>query len=241
MDFFTNIWKNIESLKNLSGYLNWFSISLIFFGGFLQIAKHIVDRREKNLSELLQLEKDSIKSIQEVELKNKVDNLKGELGDKLKEVDELKEKAKFTNPYEQPIHSGSSTVEVVIQSDKEINTNFMDQGGYIAFGVKGKPIMVMASTSCIGVTTGKNQVTYRGVFNLDAADVAIGKIINTLKETEFVQIGFKPMPEQSLILDGKAICTINGIVRFEMKIPQQTMAKDFMIISNLKEVFNSFK
>lgn len=241
MEFFINFWKNIEGLKSLSSYLNWFSIILIILGGFLLAAKHIVDRREKTLSDNLQIQKDSLRTMKETELQTKIEDFETDIEEKQEEIEELKETAKFTDPYKQPIRSGSSTIEVTIESSEQINTTFMDRGGYIAFGSKGNAIMVMSSNTSTGITSGKNQVTYKGVFNLDASDVAIGKIVNSLKHTEFVQISFAKMPEQSIVLGGKAICTINGIVRFEMDIQPQKISKDFIIINKLKETFKSFK
>jgi len=47
---------------------------------------------------------------------------------------------------------------------------------------------------------------------MDVADRAVGKQVYSLKEAEYVQINFLPMPKESKILDGKAICTFNSIV-----------------------------
>ena len=241
MELFNNIWNNIGGLKSLSSFLQWISIVLIFIGGFLQITKQIIDRREKSLSEKVQADRDSQKLIQEEQLKEKVGNLEGDLDTKLKEINDLKEKAKFTNPYEQPIHSGSSKVVVTIESSENINAHFMDRGAYIAFGKNRDAILTMNSIDSFGISNGNNTVTYTANLNLDANDISIGKLVKSLKETEFIQIGFGKMPENSKVIGGNAVCTINGIVRFEIKIPSQNLIKDFMISRDLSGTFKDFK
>ena len=241
MEIFNNIWNNISGLKSLSSLLQWISIVLIFFGGFLQITKQIIDRREKTLSEKVQLEKEGQKKIQEEQLKEKVGNLEGDLDTKLKEINDLKEKAKYTNPFEQPIHSGSSKIVVTIESKEDINYHFMDSGAYIAFGKRSEALMTMNSMDSFGISNGNNTVTYTANLNLDANDVSIGKTVRSLKETEFVQIGFTKMPENSKVIGGNVVCTINGIVRFEIKITSQKMLKDFILTRSLADTFKEFK
>ena len=241
MEFFTNIWKNIGSLHSLSGFLQWFSIILIFIGGFSQIAKQVVDRREKYLSDKITTEKESLHSNQELVLKQKVTNLENDLGTKLKVIEKLKEEAKYTDPYAQPIHSGSAKVVVTIQTSENIDSHFMDRGAYVAFGKGGQAIMVMNSIDSFGKSNGNNTATYNANVMLDANDVSIGKIVKTLKETEFVQLSFSSFPAKSIVLGGSVICTINGIVRLEVKIPPQQMSKDFIIANDLKGVFKDFK
>jgi hypothetical protein len=51
------MWDSITELKQLSSFLQWLSIALVFFSGFLQVGKYIVDKRERNLSAIEQAEK----------------------------------------------------------------------------------------------------------------------------------------------------------------------------------------
>jgi hypothetical protein len=48
------MWNDAETLRTVSFFLQWISIALIFFGGFLQVGKVVVDRREKVISSVLQ-------------------------------------------------------------------------------------------------------------------------------------------------------------------------------------------
>ncbi|MEK7247271.1 MAG: hypothetical protein AAB092_02245, partial [Chloroflexota bacterium] len=73
------------------------SIGLVFLGGFFQVGRFLVDRRERHLSALAQ----------EARL----------------------------NPNRQPIQTGTATVEVLIESDDQLNNHYADRGGYLAFVV----------------------------------------------------------------------------------------------------------
>jgi hypothetical protein len=48
MDLIARFWSDIGTLKLVSAWLQWISISLVFVSGFLQVGK-FVDRQEKVL------------------------------------------------------------------------------------------------------------------------------------------------------------------------------------------------
>src|SRR6266498_5148419 len=50
----TDFWDNVETLRRLSNVLQWLAITLIFLGGFISVAKYLVDRREKAIAKLEQ-------------------------------------------------------------------------------------------------------------------------------------------------------------------------------------------
>ncbi len=47
---FFNFWNNIDSLKTLSTYFQWISITLVFLSGFLAIGKHVIEKKGKDLA-----------------------------------------------------------------------------------------------------------------------------------------------------------------------------------------------
>jgi len=241
MEYFNNLWNNVSSLKAISSFLQWFSIILIFIGGFLQITKQVIDRKEKQLVEKIQGEKEKQRLLEENTLKTEVNSLKDDLGNKVIEIDKLKEKAKYTNPYEQPIHSGTSKIIINIKSTENINAHFMDRGAILAFGKDRKPILIMSSIDSFGNTVGSNVVVYSANLNLDANDVSIGKLVKTLKEAQLIQLQFACIPNDSQVLSGNAICTINGIVRFEISIPSQKVTNNVIISTDLSNSFKDFK
>lgn len=146
----------------------------------------------------------------------------------------LLEKFDALIPSRQSIKTGSATVEVRIKSSDQVNSHFMDRGGYIALGSNGKAFLIMGAGDCFGRQLGDGSVRYRGVFALDAAARAIGQSLAMLKEADAAEVRFFPMPEKSIVLDGKAICTFNSAVRIEFAIPAQTMGADFVVIPSVK-------
>jgi cell division protein FtsB len=140
----------------------------------------------------------------------------------------LLQKLEMFVPTEQPIKTGSATVEVRIKSDDQVNSHFMDKGGYVAFGKGGTAFLVMGAGDCYGRQLGDGSILYRGVFALDATASVIGKSLSVLRETEGVQARFFPMAEKSTVLGGRAICTFNNAVRVEFTIPAQTMNSNFV-------------
>lgn len=147
----------------------------------------------------------------------------------------LLEKFDAIVPSRQPIKTGSATVEVTIKSDAAINSHFMDSGGYIALGSNGAAFLVMGAGECFGRQLGNGSVVYRGVFALDATADVIGKPLTVLKDADRAQVGFKPIPEKSSVLGGKAICTFNSAVRVEFTIPPQQMNADFIVVPDVRQ------
>ncbi len=146
------------------------------------------------------------------------------------------EQAELVNPNRQPINTGSATVELTIESEQQVNSHFMDRGGYLAFGRGTETMMVLRSLDCFGTQNGKGEVVWRAVLSLDASDVSIGKTIRSLSEAEFVQIGFTPLAANSRVKGGIAIVTLNSAVRLEIPIPSQRMDEDHIMVRELSPV-----
>lgn len=144
-------------------------------------------------------------------------------------------------PYKQPIRTATATVEAIIESNKALNTHYIDRGGYIIFGKGKESLLVMSSDNCYAKQTGENKILYRGVFNMDATDRAVGKPLYFLKETEYVQVIFLPMPKESKVLAGKAICTFNSIVQIEITIPPQKTIEGRFFARDLANVLSEFE
>jgi len=205
------------------------------------VSKYFVDQREKHLSKLAQQSKDSLQGQRVQQFETTIKSLETELSTSKKEIVELGKRTVPVNVYKQLIRTATASVEVIIQSNDDLDNNYMDSGGYLAF-LKGQDLLLAAtSTNCTGKQIGNGRVRYKGVFNLDAASEATQKPVLFLKESEYVQIGFAPMPEKMIVLAGKAIVTINNAVRLELDVPPQKMAKDFIIIPDIQKYLNDFK
>ncbi len=144
-------------------------------------------------------------------------------------------------PYKQKIRTATATVEVTILSEENIYINYMDSGGYIAFKKNNQALLTMSSTRCTAKQTGEGKVIYSAIFNMYAKDKAVGKPVYFIKDSDYIQIEFVPMPEKSKVLSGEAICTFNNNVRIEITIlPQETKEKKISV-SDLKDVFLEFE
>jgi hypothetical protein len=133
-------------------------------------------------------------------------------------------------PAEQAVVTAVSTVEVTISSSAAVNSNFMDQGGYLLFGKGTTPVLITSATSCTGVQTGSGSVVYRGVFSADQARIQKGQKVSALGESDYIQISFVPMPPKSIVIGGHAVIVLNNGIRLEYEIPPQQMADEKIMI-----------
>jgi len=88
---------------------------------------------------------------------------------------------------------------------------------------------------------GDGRVLYKGIFNMDVGDVAVGKPVNYLSEADYALIFFHQLPKEKKVLSGKAVCTVNNDVRFEINIPEQKPQGGLIIIGDLSEAFSNFE
>jgi hypothetical protein len=225
------MWNNISSLNGLSSAIQWISIVMIFLGGLLQIGKLFVDNKIKTLKSSENIQK-------EIKINQQVDSLKTNLFDSKKELIELRKKTKYVDPYAQPIETGKATVRIKIKTKEKFNSNYMDRGGYLAFGKGNEEMLAMSDNKCTGKSINNEEAIFQGVFELNASHKNIGENLTFLKEAEYIQIQFLPLKKNYEIIEGKAICIFNGNARIEFDIPKQTMDKNFILIRNLTKVFN---
>jgi hypothetical protein len=145
------------------------------------------------------------------------------------------------NPHNKPIHTGTATVEITIASADQINTQYMDSGGYLAFGKGQEAMMLLAAGNCFARQNGKNEVLWKGVFTLDATDKSVGKAVNSLRVADYVQIGFRPMKQKSQVKGGTAIVTLNSAVRLVFPIPPQQMLGDNIMVQNIHPILDQLQ
>jgi hypothetical protein len=149
--------------------------------------------------------------------------------------------AELINPIAQPVRIATATVDIVAESPDDVNTTFMDSGGYLAFG-KGKDVlMVLSSTQSSARQTGHNAVNWRGVLNMDARDPSIGKPVRFLRNAEYLQIGFRQLKPRSHIKSGTIAVTINGAVRLDFPVPEQEMNENRIVVPLLPEYLKTLE
>lgn len=189
------MWNDIAQLRQLGLWLQWIAIALVFIGGILQVAKFAVDRREKALITLEQVERQK--------------------------------------PKNQIVTSGSATIEVTTDSADTTNSHFMDSGGVLGFGKGSTALMAFHSIDSFGVQNGKNEVVWKAVLALDAGDPSIGKPVGILREADYIQVEFGPMPKDAKVKSGNAVITLNGNLRLVVDIPAQQLKAGHVLVPNL--------
>jgi len=130
-------------------------------------------------------------------------------------------------PAEKPINSCETTVEIINESEDRDTKyrHFMDRGGYLAFCRGSEALLITSATQSWGGAIGTTEYISRGVFKMSMTDSAAGKPVKILKRAEYIQVEFPRLPKEYTLVRGKAICVINGELRFEIVFPLQK-AKD---------------
>ncbi|WAC06671.1 MAG: hypothetical protein OS130_10450 [Thermodesulfobacteriota bacterium] len=149
--------------------------------------------------------------------------------------------AEAVAPFRAPVRSASATVEVFIKTDTPYDNFYMDRGGYLAFGKGASALLTTSAAQCLGKQQGNERALFRGVFEMDATDPAVGRPVLDLRNAEFVQIEFFPMPKDAHVLEGRAVVTVNSAVRIEIKIPKQDLRDGKILVRDLGLSFQSFK
>jgi hypothetical protein len=101
--------------------------------------------------------------------------------------------------------------------------------------------MVVTSLDCFAIQQGDDHLLYRAVLTLDATSPIIGKPVGVLKDSEYLQIGFKPMKPKQRVLAGRAVVTVNDSVRLEFEVPPQEMGADFIVVRNVASTLSILK
>ena len=151
---------------------------------------------------------------------------------------ELEKKIKASDPILQPIRAAKATVELQVESDDQINTTYMDRGGYLALGRGNTPILLTAGREANARQLGNSRVLWRAVWNMDASDQAVGKPVKSLREAEYCQIVFLKMPKNSKVINGSVRLTINNEVQLDLVIPRQQAAEDRILIRDISKILN---
>jgi hypothetical protein len=174
----------------------------------------------------------------DLEGKEALEKLRTDISAVEKRAAELEKKVQASDPVLQPIRAAKATVELQVESDDQINTTYMDRGGYFALGRGNTPILVAGGREAIAKQLGNNRVLWRAVWDMDASDQAVGKQVKFLKEAEFCQITFLMMPKNSKVINGSVRLTINNDVQLDFAIPQQRATEDRIFIRNISKILN---
>lgn len=239
------MWDNISNLISMASIIQWISIVMILLGGILQIGKLFVDRRIDHLKETDQQRKEIVRRKTEESLNDQIHTLNSNLNERKSEIEDIKKKTEFVDPYTQPIQTASATVfviaksNVIFKSDEAPYTWHRDEGVYLAF-VKGVNEMILLSAQeCRSSFISSDRVKYEGVLSLDANHSSIGKKLTFLKEAEYLRIQFLPIVKDYDVIEGKVVCVFNGNARIEFNIPMQSSKDKLIFVRNISGNLNT--
>ena len=75
---------------------------------------------------------------------------------------------------------------------------------------------------------------------MDISDEAVGKQVKFLADSEYIQIGFRSMPDDATVMSGTATITINNDVQIDVDIPPQQASDGWIIVPDLADVLRDF-
>jgi hypothetical protein len=152
--------------------------------------------------------------------------------------------ADLIKPYRQPVQSAMAAVQVFVRSSNPVDSGYLqygDKGGYLAF-MRGTQLLLGTSAiNSLGRQGSADQYEYRGTFQMDPAARASNLNVNDLRQAQYIQIAFAAMPQETYVIKGQAVVTINASVQLEIPIPEQDVKNGLILVSDLKEVFKDFK
>lgn len=208
------MWNNINNLTNLASSIQWIAIILVVLGAGLQGGKFFIDKRINYLKETTRIET-------EQNLNHQIDTLK-----------------KNADPYNHSIQVGVATVFVIVKSEENRSTTFMDTGGSLVFKQGENEMLSLSNDKSEAVTISPGKVRWKAVFNLDASHPNIGKKLSFLKDADHLIISFEAMEEDYDLIEGKAICTFNGNARLEFNIPKQKIKQKLIFVWDMSPTVN---
>ncbi len=143
-------------------------------------------------------------------------------------------------PYRQLIQTGVAKIEVLVSSERQINAHFMDGGTALAFAKGGEALLEMSSVDSWGRQIGNSQVRYWANLMLDQTHSSVGKPLNFFQVSEYIQIKFNRMQEETNVISGKIVCTLNSAVRIEIQILPQQIQNGTIFVRDLTGIFAGF-
>lgn len=171
-----------------------------------------------------------------------------------KELEDLKN---YVNPFKKPIATAMAHVEVTIigsvplptkpsitfhrsvKSDERDSVLYPIQGGHLAFVKNRQPLLSMVATQSVARQNEKGEVVWIGDFSVQAGCLAIGEPIEVLQTSDYIQIMFSQIPQNSQVLKGQASIVINGNIRFKFEIFPQQMQGNNIVIQDTKSKFSN--
>lgn len=136
-------------------------------------------------------------------------------------------------PAAQLVGSGSAVIELLVNSGDPGSMHEAGSGAYVAFGKGSSSLMQFSSSESFAQQTGNNQVLWRASLSLDPTDSSVGRPLGSLRDADYVQLGFGLLKSGAQVASGKVIITINGVHRFSLPVGAQVVDQDRLFVREL--------
>lgn len=144
-------------------------------------------------------------------------------------------------PYRQTVKTATAEVEITVESDSKINTEFLDKGATADLSKDGEILLRMSGVSSSVRQSGNGQVIYRAQVVMNPTDPGLGKPVQALKSTDTFRVFFQKMPAESKVLSGKISILVNGEVPVEVNVPPQQVSDGLILVRDTASVFGHFQ
>jgi hypothetical protein len=147
------------------------------------------------------------------------------------------------DPYRQPLLTGKATIEIIISSeDKDVGTNHFNSWclrGRIFLVKEQESLLEMWIATIPGIHIERienNQLRYSGELSLHPNNKTTGKPIEYLKKAETALICiYDNIPQDSNVIGGETIITLNSSVCIKIPIPPQIMDYNTIVIQDIQK------
>jgi len=144
-------------------------------------------------------------------------------------------------PFRQSVKTATAMLEIAVESDAKINTEYLDKGATADFSREGEILLRMSSMSSSARQSGSGRVIYGAKLGMNAADAGLGTPVQALKTADTARVFFQKMPLESKVLTGRLSVTINGEVPVEIEIPPQDVKDGLVAARDISSAFSHFQ
>jgi len=141
-------------------------------------------------------------------------------------------------PYDHVITRAAATVSVIVESEEQVNLVTPTSGGSLAIGTPPTSLLTASDTSCRIRQLGNGRVEYSGSFLVSPDDACMGRPVRDLATASVGNVRFAPMGAEH-VMGGSVTLLVNGDIRFDVPIPEQTTDNGVVVIQSISEILSS--
>jgi hypothetical protein len=169
----------------------------------------------------------------QIELKTEDPEARKKLKETEAKLKVAEEKIASLDPRRRSIVSANATVTLfaIDKAHQGKNTKLIGQGGFAAFAKGTNALLAVATSDLTIVDRDTNTVSW--IAEMSGGDEGIGKPIQSLLESDRVEIFFHTIDTNVIVIGGKVDFILNSAVRIEFDIPPQRAKENRIFVRNI--------